>query len=110
SIPHVVIPVCSKQESIGFPLTPCGNDKQYLSPAKDLAAILISLFFVTIFSFVLVNSWSGDRIGAVHAKNYVLLTTKNIDYDLRAGRPDLAQKKADACRAFLMRYQSRQIR
>ncbi|MFH1903041.1 MAG: glycosyltransferase family 39 protein [Candidatus Omnitrophota bacterium] len=78
-------------------------------PTRDLISVLSSLFALAILSFVLVNSWSGPRIGELHAKYYAIATEKSVAYDQAHGQAALAQKKTDAFLRFMSQYVSGQI-
>ncbi|MCX5641806.1 MAG: glycosyltransferase family 39 protein [Candidatus Omnitrophica bacterium] len=78
-------------------------------PNKDLISVLSSLCALAIISFVLVNSWSGPRIGELHAKYYVIATERSVAYDREHGQAALAQKKIDTFSRFILQYQSGQI-
>jgi 4-amino-4-deoxy-L-arabinose transferase-like glycosyltransferase len=76
---------------------------------RDLISLLSSIFALAVISFVLVNSWSGLRIGAVHVKYYAIAAEKSAAYDRDHGQPELAQKKIDARNRFMRQYQSGQV-
>ncbi|MFH2069157.1 MAG: glycosyltransferase family 39 protein [Candidatus Omnitrophota bacterium] len=80
-----------------------------LHPARDLISVLSSLFALAIISFILVNSWSGPRIGDVHVKNYAFVTRKSIAYDQAHGHAALAQKKIVTFTRLILQYQSGQL-
>ena len=76
---------------------------------KDLISIFSSLFALAILSFVLINTWSGPRIGELHAKYYAIATDKSAAYDQAHGQTALAQKKINTFNRFILQYQSGQI-
>lgn len=78
-------------------------------PTRDLILVFSSLLALAILSFVLVNSWSGQRIGEVHVRYYAVATEKSVAYDQTHAQPVLAQKKIDTFNQFIFRYQSGQI-
>jgi len=77
-------------------------------PTRDLILVFSSLFALAIISFVLVNSWSGPRIGELHAKYYAIATEKSVAFDQAHGQAALAQKKINTFNRFIFQYQSGQ--
>ncbi len=78
-------------------------------PTRDLLSLFSTLFALAVISFILVNSWSGPRVGEVHIKNYAIMARKSIAYDQAHGQADLAQKKIDTFNRFVLQYQSGQL-
>ncbi|MFA5392893.1 MAG: glycosyltransferase family 39 protein [Candidatus Ratteibacteria bacterium] len=76
---------------------------------RDLISVCSSLFALAILSFVLVNSWSGPRIGEVNVKSYAIITRKSVAFDQAHGQAGLAQKKINIFNRFIFQCQSGQI-
>ena len=95
-----------------FLIAQAGKIRRQPPPQNSRAAVSIiaSLCLIFVLSYVLVVSWSGQRIGEVEVKKYARFTLQDVRSDLQRGATELAQKKWNVYDRFFQDYLAGRIK